>query len=108
MEQLEQWVRGLSGEEPVEPVVVEEQLARLLMSTVRLLKHHEVNGRGQCRFCGWTRWKRRIWHRRPRCTVFQAVDRATSEGLDVVWWELFAACGREVGLGEVREWVEGR
>ncbi len=30
------------------------------------------------------------------------------EELDVVWWELFAATGREVSLEEVREWVDLR
>lgn len=31
-----------------------------------------------------------------------------SERLDVVWWELLPANGREMGLEEIRGWVERR
>ncbi|MGH3794443.1 MAG: hypothetical protein ACRDSP_06095 [Pseudonocardiaceae bacterium] len=107
-EQLEALADWLSGEERPVPEEVEEQAVRLLAAAALLLGQHEVNKRGQCKFCGWTRWKWRFWHRRPRCTVFQALDRAMREELDVVWWELFAATGREVSLEEVREWVDLR
>jgi hypothetical protein len=106
VEQLEQWVDWLSGEEPIEQAAVEEQAVRLLAAVVLLLEQHAVNKRGQCRFCGWTKWKRRFWNRRRRCTVFQAADRAMRQGLDVVWWELFNSVGRGVRLDEVRRWVE--
>ncbi|MCA1606054.1 MAG: hypothetical protein LC775_11430, partial [Acidobacteria bacterium] len=87
----------LGGDEPSESVVVEEQTLRLLAAAVVLLGQHVVNKRGQCKFCGWTRWKWRFWRRRRKCTVFQAVDRAMTQGLDVVWWEVLNSVGREVG-----------
>ena len=108
VEQLEQWVDWLSDTEPIEPAAVEELTVRLLVGNVKLLKQHAVNKRGQCKFCGWTRWRWRFWRRRRRCTVCQALDRAMNEGLDVVWWELFTATGRERSLGEVREWLSAR
>lgn len=108
VERLEERVEWLSGEEPLEPEKVEEQGLRLLNAAVALLRQHEVNKRGQCQFCGWTRWKWRFWRARPRCTVFRALDRAMGQGMDVVWWELFNGVGREVGLDEVRGWVKGR
>jgi hypothetical protein len=40
--------------------------------------------------------------------VYQALDRATTECLDVVWWELFTASGRHVSLAETREWMKSR
>lgn len=104
-EQLEALADWLSGEDPPVPETVEEQAVRLLAAVALLLRQHEVNKRGQCKFCGWTRWKWRFWHQRPRCTVFQKIDRSMSEGLDVVWWELFAATRHKVSLAEVREWV---
>ena len=105
VEQLEQWIEWLSGEEEREPAAVEELAVRLLTGTVHLLKQHEVNQRGQCRFCGWTKWRWRLWRPRRRCTVFQAVDRAMTEGIEVVWWDLFTSVGRQVGLEWVREWL---
>lgn len=105
VEELEEWTDWLSGEEPREPAVVEEHVVRLLAAALVLLRQHTVNKRGQCRFCGWTQWKWRMWRRRRRCTVFQAVDQAMSQGLDVVWWELFDAAGQQLGLDEVRQWV---
>lgn len=107
-EELEEWVEWLGGDAPRDPVVVEEQTLRLLAAAVALLGQHAVNKRGQCKFCGWTRWKWRFWRRRRRCTVFQAMDRAMTQGFDVVWWELLNTAGREVELEEVRGWLEGR
>jgi len=66
VEQLERLVKRLSGEEPIEPDEVAEQAVRLLAGVVVLLRRHHVNKRGQCRYCGWTRWVWRFWLRRPR------------------------------------------
>ena len=55
-----------------------------------LLREHRTNKRGQCQFCGWTRRARRFWHRRPRCTVYRALDFAFRERLDTVWRQLLA------------------
>ena len=55
VEWVEELVDWLSGSEPAEQVAVEERTVRLLMGAVRLLSQHEINKRGQCRFCGWTR-----------------------------------------------------
>jgi len=108
VEKLEEWADWLGGDEPRESVVVEERALRLLAAAVVLLAQHAVNKRGQCKFCRWTRWKWRFLRRRRKCTVFQALDRAMAQGVDVVWWEVLVSVGRDVELGEVREWVEGR
>jgi len=97
----------LSAEEPVEPAVLEEHTVRLLLVVLTLLGRHRVNKRGRCRFCG-RKWSWRVWRPQPRCTVFRTVEHAMGQGLDVVWWELFAACGGERGMAQVREWVDGR
>lgn len=107
LEELEQWVDWLGGDEPRGPVVVAEQAVRLLAAAVLLLQQHGVNKRGQCKLCGWTRWKWRVSRRRRRCTVFQALDRAMTQGMDVVWWEVLNSMGRDVALEEVRGWREG-
>jgi hypothetical protein len=70
-QKLAEW---LSDDEPIAPVVLEEQLAMLLAVAITLLRQHHVNKRGQCLLCGWTRWKWRFWRRRRRCTVHQAVE----------------------------------
>jgi len=78
------------------PELLEALTVQLLTPVVMLLQQHMVNNRGQCKFCGWTRWKWRFWRRRRRCTVFQALDLAMGHGLDVAWWQLFASVGNEV------------
>ncbi|MGH3798365.1 MAG: hypothetical protein ACRDSP_26250 [Pseudonocardiaceae bacterium] len=105
LEQLEQLADRLGAQQPCEPMALEEQTVRLLMGVVRVLRQHEVNQRGRCRFCGWTRWGWRVWHRRPRCTVYRAFDVAMTQPVDVAWWQLFKDTGRDVTLGEVREWM---
>lgn len=104
-QQLAEW---LSDDEPREPAVLEEQLARLLAMALVLLRQHHVNKRGQCPFCGWTRWKWRFWRRRRRCTVHQTVEFAMGQSLDVVWWRLFQSAGRTPNLPEVRTWMAER
>ncbi|MGH3814795.1 MAG: hypothetical protein ACRDUV_20510 [Pseudonocardiaceae bacterium] len=107
-EQLEQLADRLSGVEPLAPAIVEEKTVRLLAAPAMLLRQHNVNKRGQCKFCGWTRWRWRFWHRRPQCTVYEAVGFVTSQSLDVVWWQLFEAVGRETSLEQVQRWMEER
>lgn len=104
-EQLEELAEKLGGGKRIAPEVLEELVMRLLIPAVMLLRHHVVNKRGQCKFCGWTRWKWRFWRRRRRCTVFRALDFAMSQCLDVAWWQLFASIGNEAGLAEVRDWL---
>ena len=106
LEQVERLADWLYDDQPREPRAVEEQTLRLLMGVVGLLRQHQINKRGQCRFCGWTRWGWRLWHRRPRCTVYRALDFAMEQPLDVVWWQLLTNMGRDVVLDEVREWWE--
>lgn len=105
LEQLQQWTAWLSGEKPTEPGSVDDLVVRLLTGVVTLLKQHEVNKRGQCKFCGWTTWRWRLWRPRRHCTVFQTVDRAMKESIELVWWELFGSMGRKVGLEWVKEWL---
>ncbi|MCA1676966.1 MAG: hypothetical protein LC799_33920 [Actinobacteria bacterium] len=105
LQKLTEW---LSDDEPRAPTALEEQLARLLAVAIMLLRQHEVNKRGQCQFCGWTRWRWRWWRRRRRCTVHQALDLALGQSLDVVWWRVFESAGQMRSLAEVRAWVAGR
>lgn len=107
-EQLEQWVERLGGEEPVEPEVVKEVSVRLLAMAAILLRQHVVRKRGQCQSCGWTRREWGLWRRRPRCSVYRALDFAMRQELDVVWWRLCESVGRHVSLEESRGWVEER
>lgn len=79
-QQLEQWADEFGGAQPPAECTV-----RLLAFAVILLAQHQVNKRGRCNFCGWTRWKWRFWHLRPPCTVCRALAFALSQGLDVVW-----------------------
>lgn len=88
LEQLEELADQLSGEEPIEPAVLTGQTVRLLAGVVTLLRQHRVNKRGQCKYCRSTRWTRRLWHRRPQCTVYRGIDFALTQSLDVAWWQL--------------------
>ncbi|MGH3815818.1 MAG: hypothetical protein ACRDUV_25775 [Pseudonocardiaceae bacterium] len=108
LEWCEELAGRLSDEQPVAEAAVEEQAVRLLMGTVRLLRQHEVNKRGQCKFCGWTRWGMRFWRRRRQCTVYSVLVFAVEQGLDAVWWQLSVDRGQKVTLAQVREWVEER
>lgn len=90
VEQLDQLVKRLSDQEPIEPAELTEQMVRLLTGVVMLLRRHRVNRRGQCQYCGWTRWVWRFWRRRPRCTVYQAVGFASRQRMDMVWSQLLA------------------
>lgn len=101
-ERFEKLTEALSGENPLAPEVLEEQTVRLLATVLILLRQHHINKRGQCRFCGATRWTRRFWNRRRRCTVHQALHYALRESLDVVWWHVLDGLGRKVSLAEVR------
>lgn len=108
LEQLEQWVERFSGEKPVEPEEVKELAVRLLATAAMLLKQHQVNKRGQCKFCGWRRWSWRFWKRRPQCMVFSTLSFTLEQELAVVWRRLFGSMGRGISLEEVREWMKGQ
>jgi len=101
-EQLEELAERLSGAKPMAPAMLEERIVQLLAGVLILLRQHHVNKRGQCRFCGWTRWTWRFWRRRRRCTVYVALDYALGQSVDVVWWKVFAGLRREVSLEDVR------
>lgn len=107
LEKVDRLAEWLSNDEPRTPAALEEQTVRLLAVTVMLLRQHWVNKRGQCQFCGWTRWKWRWWRRRRQCTVHRALDLALGQSLDVVWWRVFECVGRKTSLAEVRAWVAG-
>lgn len=107
-EELQKLAEWLSDDAPRAPAALEEQVVRLLAAAIMLLRQHQVNKRGQCQFCGWTRWKWRFWRRRRRCTVHQVLELAMGQSLDVVWWRLFETVGRKRNLAEVRTWVAGK
>lgn len=105
LELLEALGWRLSGEEKVPSEVVEEQAVRLLTGVLMLLRQHEINKRGQCRFCGWSRKIWNFWRRRPRCTVYRNLNFVMNQGCDGVWWQLFENLGRRTSLDEMRKWV---
>ncbi len=104
LQQVEELAERLIGAKSMAPTVLEERTVQLLSAVLMLLRQHRINKRGQCRFCGWTRWKWRFWRRRRRCTVYVALDHAMGQSLDVVWWKVFEGLGREVSLEDVRRW----
>src|SRR5918997_4243545 len=75
---------------------------------VVLLRQHQVNKRGQCQYCGWTRWQWRFWRGWRRRTVHEALDLGMGQSLDVVWWRLLETVGRQWSLAEARAWVARR
>ena len=108
LEELEKMADQLSGDQQQEPAAVTEHTVRLLTFASILLRQHHINKRGQCEFCGWTRWKWRFWHRRPQCTVYRALVFTASEGMDVVWWRLSESMGKQRSLVQVRQWLRQR
>jgi len=90
LELLEQLADQLRDKEQVAPAELEEQIVRLLTGVVMLLRQHRVNKRGQCKYCGWTRWMWRFWRRRPQCTVYLSLNFVMRQRLDVVWSRLLA------------------
>ena len=65
---------SLDENNQIVPPVLEERTARLLIGVVMLLRQHQVNKRGQCRYCSWTRRTWRLWHRGPQCMVYLGLD----------------------------------
>lgn len=108
LEQLEKMADQLSSDQPPESAAVTEHTVRLLTFASILLRQHHINKRGQCKFCGWSQWKWRFWHRRPRCTVYRALVFVVSDRLDVVWWSLSESMGNQRSLVQVREWMRQR
>lgn len=90
LDYLEKVVGQLRSNEQVAPAELEEQLLRLLTGVLMLLRQHRVNKRGQCKYCGWTRWTWRFWCRRPQCAVYLSFDFALRQSLDVVWQRVLA------------------
>lgn len=87
LEELDGLANRLRNNEPITPATLEEQTVRLLACVVMLLRQHAVNKWGQCQFCtGSRRW--RLWHRRPQCTVYRALNFALGQRLDIVWRQL--------------------
>lgn len=107
-EQLEELADRLSDKKAVSPAVTEDHIVQLLAVAAILLRQHRVNKRGQCKFCGWARWKWRPWNRRPPCTVYRTASFVMGQELDKVWWRLFESLGKEWSLVEVREWLKDR
>jgi hypothetical protein len=88
VEKVEQVTKRLSSEEPLEPSELTELAVRLLTGVVMLLRQHPTNKRGQCRYCEWTRLARPFWHGQSDCTVYEVVDFAFRQRLDMVWRQL--------------------
>ena len=88
LEQFDELADQIRSKEQVAPAILEEQTVRLLAGVVMLLRQHRVNKRGQCEYCGWTRWTWRLWRWRPKCTVYLSLDFAMRQPLDVVWQQL--------------------
>jgi hypothetical protein len=102
LEQLDELADRLRSKQQVAPAVLEEQTVRLLGGMVMLLRQHNLNNRGQCRFCAAPRrW--RFWQRRPQCTVYRTVDFVMRQSLDAVWWQLSEDDQSRPKLGDMQE-----
>jgi hypothetical protein len=108
LEELQKLVEWLSSDAPRAPVAVEERTVRLLAMIVTLLRQHQINKRGQCQYCGHTKWMWQFWRGRRRCTVHQALNLGMGQSLDVVWWRVFESVERKLTLAEVRSWLAER
>jgi hypothetical protein len=87
LEHLEELTDQLRSNEPIASAALEEQAVRLLAGVVMLLRQHEVNKLGRCRFCTVShRW--RFWRKRPQCAAHRALNFALGQHLDTVWWQL--------------------
>jgi hypothetical protein len=84
LETLEETAGLLNNKESITSTEYKEQMSRLLMGVIMLLRQHRVNKHGQCLYCGWARWYRRVWWQRPRCTVYRTLDFALRQPMDVV------------------------
>ena len=93
LEYLEKLADQLRSGEPIAPAELEEQLLRLLVGVLMLLRQHKVNKRGRCRICRWPRRTWRFWHRRPQCTVYRSLNFVMRQGLDRVRWQLLDSLG---------------
>lgn len=105
-QQLEQLANRLHGAPPSDALA--EHTVRLLTFAAILLGQHQVNERGRCHFCRWSRRRWPFWHRRPQCTVCRALAFAMGQGLDVVWWQLLTNLDKKISLVDVREWMTQR
>lgn len=97
LEQLEQLAERLSDEESIESIEVDEQILRLLVGVIILLRQHCVNKRNQCKHCGPMRGAWWLWHRQSQCTVYRSLDFAMRQPLRWVRWQL--SHGAEAGDG---------
>lgn len=88
LERLDELAAQLRMDEKIAPATLEEQTVRLLAGVVMLMRQHDVNKRGQCRFCAASHRALRFWHRRPQCAVLRALDFAISQRLDIVCCQL--------------------
>jgi hypothetical protein len=88
VERLETLARQLGKKQQIPPTAFEEHTVRLLAGAIMMLRQHQVNKRGQCKYCAWTSRTWWLWHRRPQCTVCPSLDFAMSQPLDLVWEQL--------------------
>jgi hypothetical protein len=85
METLENIVAGLGDTAPgTSSPESNNQTVRVIVGVLTLLKQHRVNKRGQCRYCGWTRWYWRLWRARPQCTVVRSLDFVLRQPVELV------------------------
>lgn len=88
-EELQQLAEWLCDDEPRASAACEEQTVRLLAMAVTLLRQHQVNKRGQCQLCGWTRWRWnlaevRAWLAERAVDVGATVPAETAQGAETV------------------------
>lgn len=105
-QQVEQLANELRNTQA--PVALEEHAVRLLTFAITLLGQHQVNKRGRCRFCRWSRRTWRFWHLRPHCIVCRDLEFALGQNVDVVWWRLLTSTGTKCSLVEVQAWMTER
>lgn len=106
--ELKEFTDQLSGAKAVSPAKTRNQIVQALAVVAILLRQHQINKRGQCKFCARPRWRWRFWSRRPSCTVYRTASFVMNQELEEAWRQLFDSMGKECNLVQVRRWLNER
>lgn len=106
--ELKEITDQLSGEKEISPAETRNQIVQTLTMISILLRQHQINKHGHCKFCSRPRWKWKFWSRRAPCTVYRTASFVMRQELNEAWWQLFDSVGKECNLIEVREWLTRR
>jgi hypothetical protein len=106
--ELKEFTDQLSGTKEISPAKTKNQIIQTLTVVNLLLRQHQINKRGQCKFCSRPRWRWMFWSRRPPCTVYRTASFVMRQEPDETWRQLFDSIGKEYNLVQVRRWLHER